>query len=117
MIEPHTREMFEALYQAFNARDADAVLGRMARDVEWPNGWEGGYVHGVDAVRDYWSRQWDQIDPTVTPTDIAVMPDGRVEVTVHQVIRDRDGTLLADGVVRHTYQLDDGLIVSMEITE
>ena len=112
-----TREMLESVYRDFNARDIDAILLRMADDVEWPNGWEGGYVHGHDGVRDYWSRQWAELDPTVTPVGFATLPDGRVEVTVHQVVRDRTGALLSDSTVHHLYRLDRGQILHMEISE
>ena len=55
------------MYAAFNERDIDGVLDAMTPDVDWPNGWEGGRVLGREAVRDYWSRQWAQIDPRVDP--------------------------------------------------
>ena len=89
----------------------------MADDVEWPNGWEGGYVHGRGAVREYWSRQWAELDPAVTPVGLARLPDGRVDVTVHQIVRGRDGALLSDSTVHHVYRLDNGQIVHMEIRE
>jgi hypothetical protein len=89
----------------------------MASDVEWPNGWEGGYVHGHEGVRDYWSRQWAEIDPTVTPVGFATLPDGRVDVTVHQIVRDRAGVLLSDATVHHVYRLERGQVVHMEIRE
>jgi nuclear transport factor 2 (NTF2) superfamily protein len=111
------RAVLEALYRDFNARDADAVLDRMTEDVEWPNGWEGGYVRGRDQVRDYWSRQWAEIDPTVTPVGFADLPDGRVDVTVHQVVRDRNGVLLSDSTVHHVYRFDAGQVVHMEIRQ
>ncbi len=57
-----TQAMFERLYERFNARDIDGVLAHLASDVDWPNGWEGGYVKGHDEVRDYWTRQWAEID-------------------------------------------------------
>src|SRR5258705_6728346 len=41
--------MLRELYASFNARDIDAVLARLAPDVDWPNGMEGGRVHGRDA--------------------------------------------------------------------
>ena len=50
----------------------------MATDVDWPNGWEGGYVHGQDEVRAYWTRQWKAINPTVIPITIQETPDGKV---------------------------------------
>ena len=56
-----------AMYEAFNVRDIEAVLRQMTEDVDWPNAWEGGRVHGHDGVRDYWTRQWSAIDPTVKP--------------------------------------------------
>ena len=39
---------FDSLYAAFNARDIDAALAGMHPEVDWPNGWEGGRVHGRD---------------------------------------------------------------------
>lgn len=110
-----TRAMLERLYQRFNARDIDAVLTALADDVDWPNGWEGGYVHGHDEVRDYWTRQWTEIDGIVTPEEFSTTPDGRIDVTVHQVIRNLAGEVLGDSTVHHIYRLRDGRVVHMEI--
>jgi len=109
------REILLGAYRDFNARRIDAVLARMQPDVTWPNGWEGGYVHGHEGVRDYWTRQWAVLDPKVDPVQIRPETDGRVTVEVHQVVRDREGNLLADTKVRHVYSLQDGLIEKMEI--
>ena len=106
---------FEALYRDFNAREIEAVLARMTEDVEWPRVWEGGYVHGREAVRAYWAHQWRSIDPTVTPVTMRTLPDDRIEVEVHQVVRDRDGVVVNDGPVRHVYRLREGLIAHMEV--
>jgi ketosteroid isomerase-like protein len=107
--------LLDHLYERFNARDVDAVLAYLTSDVEWPNGWEGGYVHGHDEVRDYWTRQWAAIDGTVTPEGFSVEPDGRIDVTVHQVVRNLDGETLEDTIVHHVYRLRDGRIAHMEI--
>ena len=104
-----------ALYAAFNARDVDRVLAALHPDVDWPNGLEGGRVHGRAAVREYWTRQWTTIDPRVEPRGFAAEADGRVAVDVHQVVRDRAGVLLKDEMVRHVYRIEDGLVRSMEI--
>jgi ketosteroid isomerase-like protein len=104
-------------YDAFNARDIERVLAQMTADVDWPNAWEGGRVVGREAVREYWTRQWAEIDPHVEPTAIAVLPDGRVEVEVHQVARTLDGAVLVDGVVRHTYAFRAGLIERMDVSD
>jgi ketosteroid isomerase-like protein len=110
-----TRAVLETLYERFNARDIDAVLACLTSDVEWPNGWEGGYVHGHDEVRDYWTRQWAEIDGTVTPEDFSTLPDGRIDVTVHQVVKDLEGKLLDESTVHHVYRLRGEAIEHMEI--
>ena len=104
-------------YAAFNARDLDGALATMKPDVVWPNGMEGGVVHGHEGVRAYWTRQWGMIDPHVDPTGFTDESDGRIAVSVHQVIRDLSGKLLMDRMVEHVYSLKDGLISSMEIRE
>jgi hypothetical protein len=106
---------FAALYRAFNARDIDTVLALMTPDVDWPNGYEGGRVLGQAAVRDYWLRQWRDIDPTVQPKGIGVLTDGRVALDVHQVVKNRQGAVLSDATVRHIYRLKNGLIAGMDI--
>jgi ketosteroid isomerase-like protein len=104
-----------ALYAAFNARDVDRVLADLHPDVDWPNGLQGGRVHGRAAVREYWTRQWQTIDPRVDPRGFATEADGRVAVEVHQVVCDRTGALLKDEMVQHVYRIEDGLVRSMEI--
>lgn len=106
---------FDKLYAAFNARDADAVLEQMHTDVRWPNGWEGGTIDGREAVREYWTRQWREIDPTVTPEAVEELPGGRFQVTVRQHVKDLEGRTLSDGRVTHLYTLREGLIAQMEI--
>lgn len=112
-----TESQLRDLYVAFNARDADAVLAQMTPDVEWPNAWEGGRVEGREGVRAYWTRQWGEIDGTVEPTGFETRDDGRIAVSVHQVVRDRDGNLLSEGDVRHVYSFRDGLIARMDVEE
>jgi hypothetical protein len=111
------QSILKKIYDAFNARDIDAVLATLHPDVDWPNGWEGGRVHGHDAVRDYWTRQFAAIDPHVEPTAFHTGESGRTIVDVHTVVHDRDGKLLADRMVRHNYLFEDGLIRHMEIEE
>jgi SnoaL-like domain len=110
-----SQPLLESAYAAFNARDIDRALRIMTPDVEWPNGMEGGFVHGHAAVRAYWTRQWGMIDPHVRPVGFALRPDGRVEVTVHQVVRSLAGEVLVDQTVRHVYAFADGLVRRMDI--
>jgi hypothetical protein len=104
-------------YRAFNARDIDGAVATMQPGVEWPNGMEGGTVHGQAGVRDYWTRQWSLLDPRVEPVTFDLDEAGRVVVGVHQVVRDLAGTILFDRMVKHVYSMEDGLICSMEIRD
>jgi len=106
-----------ALYAAFNARDIDSVLRHMTADVDWPNGWEGGRVHGQEGVRDYWTRQWSVIEPRVTPIAFTLRADGGIAVEVEQVVRDLRGGLLSEGQVVHVYTFRDELITRMGIED
>lgn len=111
------REILIAAYRGFNQRQIDAVLALMHEDVVWPNGMEGGYVHGHDGVRQYWTRQWGMIDPHVEPLRMERDDSGRIVVQVHQVVRDLNGKLLIDTTVRHVYSIRQGLIERMEIEQ
>ena len=108
---------FHRLYEAFNGRDLDAVLAMMGDEVDWPNAWKGGRLVGRDPVRDYWTAQWAEIDPRVEPLAVTKRADGKVAVTVRQLVRSPDGQVLSDGEVIHVYQLDDGLIRRMDVEE
>ena len=118
MKESDQRDFETVLKQAyhyFNNRDISATLALMRADVDWPNGMEGGIEHGHKAVHDYWERQWKIIDPHVEPIDFHLENDGRINVTVHQVVHDMNGKLLLDQIIQHVYTFEDGLVISMEI--
>ena len=111
-------DILRAAYEAFNARDVDAAVALMHPDVDWPNAWEGGRVTGREAVAAYWRRQFEQISSTVTPERFDPGPDGAIDVTVHQLVRDATtGELQSDTHVLHRWRLGDGLAVRMDVLE
>lgn len=107
--------LLRRVYQAFNRRDFEGVLSTMRTDVDWPNALEGTRLHGPDAVREYWKRQLESLDPIVEPQSFATEPDGRIAIQVHQLVRDKSGQVVVDQMVEHVYAIRDGLIASMEI--
>jgi ketosteroid isomerase-like protein len=110
-------QLIRDVYAAFNARDIEAVIARLDPEVDWPNAWEGGRLNGHAAVRDYWTRQFAEIDGHVEPLEITETGDGRVEVHVHQTVRSLDGETIADVRIGHVYTIRDGRIVHMEVVE
>jgi hypothetical protein len=110
-------DLLQSVYDAFNERDLDFIMLLLHPDVDWPNGMEGGRVRGHAGVREYWTRQWDVIDPIVKPQRFELLPDGRIVVHVHQIVRDLDGKVTLERMVQHIYRLDGAQIVSMDIHE
>ncbi|MDX2214007.1 MAG: nuclear transport factor 2 family protein [Oculatellaceae cyanobacterium bins.114] len=114
---PTQQDLLTQAYAAFNDRDIDAVLAVMHPKVEWANGMEGGHVYGHEAVREYWTRQWQLINPRVEPQAFHLDENQRMVIDVHQVVHDLDGNLIVDQIVQHLYTFEDGLIRRMDIQQ
>lgn len=115
---PSDEDVLRAAYEAFNARDVERALELMHPEVDWPNAWEGGRVVGHDAVRGYWTRQFEEISSRVDPERFEREPDGSIAVTVHQIVHDaKTGEVQADTHVLHRYLLQDGLIIHMDVVD
>jgi nuclear transport factor 2 (NTF2) superfamily protein len=110
-------EFLRNLYRDFNARHIDTVLAALHEDVLWANGMEGGHLHGREAVRAYWIRQWSMIDPSVEPTCFSTLSDGAIRVDVRQTVRDLAGNLLREGHVCHLFCIEQGKIRRFDILE
>ncbi len=112
---PSDTELLQHLYERFNARDMEATLAIMHRDVVWANGIEGGYVYGHEGVRDYWTRQWATIESRADPVGISIGENATIEVEVHLTARDREGNVVFDKMATHVFQMEDGLIRRFDI--
>ena len=110
-------DLLRKAYVAFNTRNLEGALETLDPHVNWPNGMEGGRVHGHAGVREYWTRQWKVIDPHVEPQSFRREADGRIAISVHQVVRNLTGETLVDMMIEHVYRIRNGLIESMEIRE
>ena len=81
-------ELLKRIYDRFNARDIDGVLTELTDDVVWADGMDGGYVHGREAIREYWTRQWSMVSPHVEPVGFHRTADGAIIAEVRQSVRD-----------------------------
>jgi hypothetical protein len=114
-MEDQLTNIIRKAYSAFNERDIEKALSAMQPDVQWSKAWEGGYISGHDEIRQYWTRQWAEIDPHVEPVGFSDRNNGSLEVSVHQNVKDLQGNLMFDGIVKHIYSFQDGLIKTMDI--
>ena len=111
------RQFLQNLYDAFNNREIETIISVMHPDVKWANGVEGGFVYGRDAVREYWTNQFKAIQPELETLKFETDKNNRNAVTVHQVIKDLQGNLLADTTIQQIFTIEDGLISLYEIGE
>jgi len=111
------QQFLQNLYDAFNKREIEIIISRMRQVVKWANGLEGGFVYGRDAVREYWTNQFKMIQPELETLNFETDEKNRNIVTVHQIIRDLQGNLLADATVQQIFTIENGLISLYEIGE
>jgi len=110
------RHALESMYRAFNARDIDGALAHLAPGVDWPNGQYGGRVHGRDAVRAYWLKQWREIDPRVEPLEIDMTASGAT-VRVDQLVKSLAGKVLSNRQIEHVYAFEGPFVAKMIIVD
>lgn len=117
-------EIIKRIYHSFNARDIDGVLAVLSDDIAWANGMDGGHVHGREAVRDYWTRQWAVVSPHVEPVMFDDSEDGVVAVEVIQSVFDLNGQPLEgqthglkDKTVTHIFRMEGDKIVRFDIQD
>jgi hypothetical protein len=117
-------EILKRLYDCFNARDIDGVLVALTDDVAWANGMDGGHVHGCEAVRAYWTRQWSMVSPHVEPVEFRKVEDDTIIAEVRQSVYDLDGKPLQgqthglkDKTVGHVFRFRDGKVTRFDIED
>ena len=76
---------------------------------------EGDFVYGLDAVREYWRKQFENIHSQLEPLDYETDENNRNIVTVHLIVRDLEGNLLLEKTVQQIFTIENGLISLFEI--
>ena len=107
--------IIKTAYLAFNDRDINSALLVMHPNVLWSKAWEGGYISGHEEIRKYWTRQWSEINPKVYPIGFELRADNKLEVLVHQIVKDLNDVSIFDGNVKHVYLFENKLIKTMDI--
>jgi len=117
-------ELLKRIYDRFNARDIDGVLTEFTDDVVWADGMDGGYVHGREAIREYWTRQWSMVSPHFEPVGFHRTADGAIIAEVRQSVRDLEGKPmqgqthgLKDKTVGHVFRLREGKVARFGIQD
>ena len=118
-METVSTTIVRAAYDAYNARDDEALLAFVTDDVSWPDGTTDDKtkrLHGREALKAYWLKQWAVSRTRDTPTEVTELPGGRVKVRLDQVVHTLDGDELSRGTFEYFFELRDKLISRLDIT-
>jgi hypothetical protein len=74
-------------------------------------------MYGRDAVREYWTNQYQVIQVQLETVKFETDEKNRNVVTVHQIVKDLQGNLLADMTVKQIFIIENDLIILYEIGE
>ncbi len=102
-------------YLAFNERDLARTMKYIGPNVEWENTLDGIIIHGKEAVAAYFLRQWKEMNPTFDLRHFEMDEEGKVVLTVIQTVRGTGEVAISQGLVRHLYEFEDGLVRRMGI--
>lgn len=108
------------MYDVFATDEREALVPHcLAPDVDWPNMLDGGRLHGREAVRAYWARQFAAGHPLVRLEWLGSDGlAGAVAVTVQLGVRDASGERWTRETVEHVHRFgEDGLVVRMDVRE
>lgn len=110
--------LLRRMYEVFSTDEREAFMRRcLAPDVNWPNVLDGVRLHGQEAVRAYWARQFTAGHPLVRLEGLRRDAGGEAVVaTVRPGMRDASGERWAEETVEHVYRFDgDGLVTRMDV--
>lgn len=110
--------LLRRMYEVFSTDEREAVMQRcLASDVDWPNVLDGVRLHGREAVRAYWARQFAAGHPLLRLEGLRPDKDGAAVVaTVRPGMRDASGDRWAQETVEQVYRFDaDGLVARMDV--
>ena len=116
-MSENKRFLQKNIYDAFNKREFETIISLMLPNVKWANGLEGGFIYGRDAVRQYWTNQFKDIQVELVPLKFETDENNRNIVTVHQIVKNLQGNVLADVTVHQIFTFENGLISLYEIGE
>lgn len=113
----HERALLSRAYEAYNARNLEALGAVLHDDAEWPDSLEGGLVTGRAAVIAYFARQFDLMQLDARQITVREEPPSRIVLDIQYAVRSREGQLWSDTRAVLAYDFADGLIRRLTVLE
>lgn len=101
-------------FDAYNRRDAGALLTLLHDDVAWSS--DGGTLRKSE-LRAFWTEQWTRTRTHDEVTRVRQTAETEFAVSLDQVVRSVDGSLLSTGSFRYAFVVENGLIKALGARE
>jgi limonene-1,2-epoxide hydrolase len=111
VLPPET--LVERLLEAFNSKNAAAVIALMHPHVDWPDLFGPDRLKGRQAVQAMWTYRFERWNPHVSLLEMTTDADGRVHARVAYSIHHLDGRLWFEQTLMHHVDFRDGFIAKM----
>lgn len=105
------------LRTAINGRDFEVALALLHPDVDWQDIVNGGRLHGVAAVRAYWTQINNLLTTGATPITYRLIGEDRIAVRMLHSVTGRQGKAWGEEALTQVFTFRDGLIVRMDLDE
>lgn len=105
------------LRTAINGRDFEAALALLHPDVDWQDIVNGGRLHGLAAVRAYWTQISDLFTTGASQITHRLIGDDRIAVRMLHSVTSKQGKAWGEDALTQVFTFRDGLIVRMDLDE
>lgn len=105
------------LRTAINGRDFEAALALLHPDVDWQDIVNGGRLHGLTAVRAYWTKISDLFTTGASPITYRLIGDDRIAARMLHSVVGKQGKSWGEEALTQVFTFRDGLIIRMDLDE
>ena len=109
--------LLSRLHDGIVRGDIEAVMRCFHPAAQMHDALEGGLVTGHDEIRAYYLRQFATVRADASLLSVLHCEAEMFDTLVQVMVRGVDGGFWWEGQIRAVYQLRDGLIASIEVTE
>ncbi|MDP1737854.1 MAG: nuclear transport factor 2 family protein [Caulobacter sp.] len=105
------------LWTAVNRQDFEAAIALLHPDVDWQDIVNGGRLHGIAAVRAYWTRISELLTSDSSPITYRLIGEDRIAARMLHSLTGKQGKVWGEEALTQVFTLRDGLIVRMDLDE
>jgi hypothetical protein len=114
-MENQIHSLIKKAYEAFNSQDIKSAITTFHENIEFQKEFNGNYLKNQNQIIEHWTNGWKEFSVKDKPINIIERTDNKFEVTVHQIVKDKQGKILSDGILKHIFTIQDNLLLRLDI--